>query len=214
MKLNYLKQIIRGWLPPEPNSFHNIRRYSAPIAIGLAVTLISISVFAASSNFIFGSTVVRPLSPNTGVNDTAAQNITHAAASQNTTLTREQALAIAMPIIQQYATENNRIITNVTVSSGTMADLEGSRGGPTLEQILSEGNVTPPEARSQFKYYPIWSVGVTFQWEMPQMIFTYDANGTIVDGRWPSNATWVNGFGVIIWADNGQIDEAGPTGVD
>ena len=87
MKLHNLKQIIRGWLPQEPSNLNKIRHYSAPIAIGLVVTLVSLSVFAFSSNFILGSSAVRPLSPITSVNGTANQNITEAAPPQNSTIT-------------------------------------------------------------------------------------------------------------------------------
>jgi hypothetical protein len=201
MKLNYLKQIIRGWLPPEPNSLHNIRRYSAPIAIGLAVTLISISVFAASSNFIFGSTAVRPLSPVIGVNDTAAQNNTQAATPQNTTLTQEQALAMAMPIIQQYAAENNRTILYVNVTLCKMTN--STRGGPTLEQVL-QGNISVADAQKQFIYYPVWEINARFD------LSIYDNIPRPSDWQpWYDNGRVVS-YSVLVWADLGQICSSSP----
>ncbi|MCW4047878.1 MAG: hypothetical protein NWE99_10045 [Candidatus Bathyarchaeota archaeon] len=204
MKLDYLKRKIRGWLPPQPSNLSSkIKHYSVPIAVGLAVTIFSLSLFAISSNFFAGSSITAP-PVDTSVGNTDNQNSTTVTSQQNSTITEEQALNIAMPIIVQYARENNRTITNVTAESALMADY-GLRGGPTFEQILTKGKVT--------RYYPVWVVRAAFQWTKPQPEPVYDANGTIVGNRWPSNATWINGFDVAIWADNGQVASAGPQGV-
>ena len=115
-----------------------------------------------------------------------------------TNITEEQAIAIADPIIWQYAEENNRTITNVTATWGVMAD-DGSRGGLTLQQALVE-NLTPSEAHNQFSYYPVWTVTASFRCpDDPNQLFnTYDG---------------VTGYCVTIWADIGQIADSEPQGV-
>jgi len=150
---------------------------------------------------------------NASNNGSSFQNASTSATNSkdNTLMTEDEALSIAIPLIDQYATENNRTITNVTVTSGIMPD-DGLRGGLTLQQALAE-NLTPSEARSQFSYYPVWGVVATFQWTQPQLVPIYAANGTTIGSRLPSEATWINRFSVLIWADTGQIASAEPQGV-
>jgi|GEM_PF-3332578 len=216
MNIDSIKRLFRGWLPPQPSNLQKIKNYSTPIAIGLLITVVSLSAFIVSSNLISGYSAIKPMPVIPTANGTTAdQNSTQVTSPQNSTITQQQALALAVPLIQKYATENNRTVTNIIISSQIemMADLEGKRGGPTLEQILSSGNLTSSEARSKFVYYPVWTVDATFQWEMPQPVPIYNGDGNVIGSRWPSNATWINGFDVIIWADNGQVADAKPIGV-
>ena len=83
-----------------------------------------------------------------------------------------------------------------------------------MSQVLAE-NLTPSEAYNQFSYYPVWIVTATFQWTNPiNNSPVIEVNGTIIaGGKLPSNATWINGYDVTIWAGTGQIADSGPTGV-
>ena len=64
-----------------------------------------------------------------------------------------------MPIIQQYATENNRALlyVNATLCKTT----NSTRGGPTLEQVLQQ-NLPFADAQKQFIYYPVWEIEAHF----------------------------------------------------
>ena len=60
------------------------------------------------------------------------------------TVTREEAIDMALPCIEDYAKENSRIIKNVNVSfSSSVRDIQGSRGNSSLR-------------------YPEWSVEAEF----------------------------------------------------
>lgn len=122
-----------------------------------------------------------------------------------TLVTKNEALSVAMPIINQYASANNRTITNLTVTSSLMAD-NGTRGGLTLQQVLAE-NLTASEAHNQFSYYPVWSVIASFQWTNP----LNGVDGTSATNSLTSNL-WINGYSVVIWADTGQIAYSEPQG--
>jgi hypothetical protein len=214
MNLTLIKRALRGWLPQQPSTIQKLKQHSTPVAVGLIITIISVSAFMVSSNAIFGS-AIKPIPIIPMVNNTATeQNI----ATEPTTpplnvtnLTKEQALAIATPIIQQYATENNRVITGINANLAKGSD-EGSRGGLTLQQVIAL-NLTASGAHNKFSYYPIWVIDATFQWEHPQPVYTYDENGTITGGHYPDDATWICGYNVAIWADTGEIKSHGPNGV-
>ena len=81
--------------------------------------------------------------------------------TNQTNITKDRALKIAMPIIEQYAAENNRTITNITVTFGWSPD-DGSREGLTLPQVLAE-NLSPIQANNQFSYFPSCAVDATFK---------------------------------------------------
>jgi len=213
MNLNHVKRALRGWLPPQPSYLQKFRQHSTPIVVGLIITILSVSVFMVSSNFLSGSAVsVIPVVNN----PISEQNFTQASPSPQPTspplnvtyLTKEQALAIAEPIIRQYAAENNRFITNLTIQLAKASD-DGSRGGLTVQQVLAL-NLTSSEAHNKFSYYPVWAIDATFQWEQPQIVDEYDANGTIISSHFPADATWVVGYNVAIWADTGEIMYRGP----
>jgi flagellar basal body-associated protein FliL len=217
MNLNHVKRALRGWLPQQPSAIQKLRQHSTPIAVGIIITILSVSAFMVSSNFLSGSAVsVIPVVNN----QIPEQNLTEATPSpQETTpplnvtnLTKEQALAIAEPIIQQYAAENNRVITNLTIQLAKASD-DGSRGGLTLQQVLAL-NLTASEAHNKFSYYPVWVIDATFQWEQPQIVGEYDANGTIIGGHFPADATWIFGYNVAIWADTGEIKSQGSQGMN
>ncbi len=212
MNKKNIKREIRGWLPPQPNNpLTKLKHYSVPIAIGLTVAILSLSLFAFSSNLLFSGSAVRsPPIPVSSSNDTVTENVTMPTASPTplniTRLTEDEAINIALPIIQKYATENSRTIINVTASWGMMADM-GKRGGPTLQQAIQGDHNT-------FWYYPAWLVTANFQFTMPQLVdVTCDSNGTISGGHYPSDATWIYGYEVDVWADTGQIAGSHPEGV-
>jgi hypothetical protein len=212
MNLNHVKHALRGWLPPQSSYLQKFRQHSTPIVVGLIITILSVSVFMVSSNFLSGSVVsVIPVVNN----PISEQNFTQASPSSQpatlplnvTYLTKEQALAIAEPIIEQYVAENNRVITNLTIQLAKASD-DGSRGGLTLQQVLAL-NLSAFEAHNKFSYYPVWVIDATFQWNEPQHLDTYDENGNIIGGHYPADATWVVGYNVAIWADTGEIKSQG-----
>ncbi|MCW3983792.1 MAG: hypothetical protein NWE96_07330 [Candidatus Bathyarchaeota archaeon] len=218
MNLNTLKRAIRGWLPEQPNTLQKIRQHSTPLAVGVVITALSLSVFLVSSNIVGYSAVKTvPVLPDT-VPEQIIPEATATATPQPTTpplnvtnLTEEQALAIAEPIIQQYAAENNRVITSIKAQLGMGPD-DGSRGGLTLPQVIVL-NLTASEKHNKFSYYPVWVIDATFQWEYPKPVYEYDENGTIIGGHFQEGATWIFGYTVTIWADTGEIKSHGENGV-
>jgi len=54
MNLNSVKRALRGWLPLQPSNLQKIRENSTPIAIGLVITILSVSVFMVFSNALSG----------------------------------------------------------------------------------------------------------------------------------------------------------------
>ncbi len=109
--------------------------------------------------------------------------------SQNNSLiTEEEALKIAMPLIEQYANENNRTIITVNASFyPSSRDLSGSRGGSSLEDLGKE-NVT-------WLSSPCWQI---------------DARFDPVKYEDDHEQYYTTGYCVLIWADNGEIRSGGP----
>ena len=158
MRLNYLKQKIQGWIPQQPsNHSTKLRHYSTPIVI-LAVTIFSLSLFVVSSTFFFEYSAVRQLPVNTNVDNSTIptiaestvipqENLNKETTQNNSLLSEDQALSIALPIIQQYAEENNRKIdsVNATLTHGfwkVSANFQWS-GPPSLVPVYDEnGTVT------------------------------------------------------------------------
>jgi hypothetical protein len=204
MKTSQIKRIFRGWMPPQQsNSLSRFKHYSLPIAIGVAITVLAISLFAAASNFFIGTSAVSSLPLETGTNDTASQNNTAIQNStetpqENTNITREQAYRMAFPFILRCAMENNRTITSITVKFSHSHDLQGTRGGPTMQQVL-QGNVSVAEFKKIFGLLPIWVVEAQFN-PVP------DYNNTYPPGMEYLNHNGIlTGYSVWIWADTGQI---------
>jgi hypothetical protein len=168
MKLNFIRQ-LRGWLPQQPSTIQKIRQHSAPIAAGVIITLLSISGFIVYFNAasVYSASTAKPLPLITSTNETAVeQDIVQATSSPSpsptpqstpasekiTLLTEEEALAIAKPVIQRYAQENNRTITGFKVCCGP----------------IEHG-------------YLIWTIGAGFALEeLPQPFPINNENGTLV----------------------------------
>jgi hypothetical protein len=133
------------------------------------------------------------LTPNQVTDSSAGDNGVGASASatnsQNKSLiTEEEALSIAMPLIEQYAKENNRTVTTVNASfCPSSRDLSGSRGGSSLEDLGKE-NVT-------WLSFPCWEIDARFE------PVKYEDN---------HEQYYTTGYSVLIWADNGEIRSAGP----
>jgi hypothetical protein len=116
-----------------------------------------------------------------------------------TLMTEEEALAIATPLIDQYAAENNRTITSIKATFiSNMKDMWGARGGPSAADALVN--------RTKVSTYPAWMVESTFEWQRPHLVTIQDENGTVISSQWvPDPPIFVDGFDVGIWADNHQI---------
>ena len=108
---------IRNWCPQPPDRLPTkLKTYSTPIAVILVATLIfGISFTSLSSQL----TLNQPL-PKVPVIETPTENLTQPSPSPTPTtpqekslITKEQAVNIAMPYINQYAKENNRTVTVV-----------------------------------------------------------------------------------------------------
>lgn len=128
-------------------------------------------------------------------------------------ITEEEALAMATPLIEQYASENNRTITSIKATfNPSMKDLEGSRGGLSTPEVLNL-NLSVAQAQTKFSSYPVWTVEASFEWKKPEIIPTYDENGTLSGGHWSSDSNWIYGFTVGIWADTHQIFYSEPQGL-
>jgi len=120
------------------------------------------------------------------------------ASDNSSLLTEEQALQIAMPLIEEYVRENNRTIATVkTHFSLSVRDFAGSRGGPSLSSLLQ--NFSTSELQNYpWPTYPSWSVEAVFD--------PYLATPLGPDGKMPSDPQYyIIGYCVLIWADNGQI---------
>ncbi|MCW3995383.1 MAG: hypothetical protein NWE98_04440 [Candidatus Bathyarchaeota archaeon] len=108
-------------------------------------------------------------------------------------LTEDEALAIAMPVIEQYATENNRVIASINVTfSASVRDIYGSRtDNPTpLEPINGQS-------------YPQWTIKASFK----------PTNNSPTSDNSPFHNSEISGYCVLIWADNGQIRSASVQGM-
>ncbi len=125
MKFAYLKQKIRGWLPPQPSPYTRLRHYSVPIAVGLAIAVLSISLFVVSSTFLFSPATVKPMpiadqgnstNPTVEPTPTTLPTSTPTPKPTSSQITEDKALKIAMPVITQYAQENGRTIESVNAT--------------------------------------------------------------------------------------------------
>jgi hypothetical protein len=118
--------------------------------------------------------------------------------TQRPLLTKDEALKIAMPPIEEYATNNNRVISSVNATFYSSAkDLGGIRAGnPSPYQPITDP--------SMILSYPEWSIDAFF--EPPPDSYAPGHNPSTAEG-------WIYGFNVLIWADNGQIRSATPQGL-
>jgi hypothetical protein len=136
--------------------------------------------------------------PNVNQTDTNPSNSSIPEATPNSTnqsvlLTKDEALKIAMPLIEQYASENGRAISSVNATfCPSIRDIYGSRtDNPTPFQPIHDQS------------YPQWTVEAYFE--------------PIKDSSIPENTiihtSEVSGYCVLIWADNGQIRDASVQGL-
>jgi hypothetical protein len=122
-----------------------------------------------------------------------------------TLISKEEALSIAKPIIEDYCQDNNRVLLSINASVSKMADYTGARGGPSFPEVMDK-NLPPLEAHNQYNLYPVWGVVAEFA---PVPLGT-----AYPDGRMPNNPQhWISGYTIFIWADTGQVFSSGPDGV-
>jgi hypothetical protein len=108
---------IKNWCPQQPDRLPTkLKTYSTPIAVVLVTTLIFGISFTLFSSQI---AINQPIS-KVPLIETPVENFTQPSPSptpfisqQKSLLTKEQAIDIAMPYINQYAKENNRTVTVV-----------------------------------------------------------------------------------------------------
>ena len=127
--------------------------------------------------------------PTTQPTDTPT-NTPMAIPTQRPLLTKDEALKIAMPLIEEYAANHNRVISSVNATFwSSVRDLGGMRtGNPSPYQPITDPHM--------ILSYPQWSVDAVYE---P----TFDS---LAPGHMPSTPEgWIYGFNVLIWADNGQI---------
>ncbi len=194
MKLHHLKQKIRGWLPQQPtNTSSNLRHYSVPIAIGI-VLAISISLFVVAETLLISPAAVKPMpineddsnSTNTTAPPTPTSSPSPTPMPTSSSTTKEQAITIATPIVQQYANEHGRVIKSIDA---------------TLGYCTEDCWVV----QADFE----WS-------GIPSMVPIYNENGTITGYKWPDNVTsdsWIFGYDVAVGIRNGTIHDMGVQGV-
>ncbi|MCW4030034.1 MAG: hypothetical protein NWE92_10375 [Candidatus Bathyarchaeota archaeon] len=187
----------------------NMRFYGVIATVLVICILMAAFISLQPSSQLDSSSVptVQPTSTpsaSNNLNDTGTINATTNTNSQakSELLTKEDALAIAMPIIEQYAAENNRTLTDVDVSfNPAVKDINGFRGEPDLNNLFAQ-NATPGEiikAQNKAPTYPAWGISVGFE-RTPDIV-------------WGNPQYWVVGYSVCIWADTKQIYYSNPDGV-
>ena len=132
--------------------------------------------------------------PTTQPTDTPT-NTPLAIPTQRPLLTKDEALKIAIPLIEEYATNHNRVISSVNATfCSSVKDLYGMRtSNPSPYQPITDPHM--------ILSYPQWSIDAVFE----------PTNDSYAPGHNPSTAEgWIYGFNVLIWADNGQIRSATP----
>jgi hypothetical protein len=115
-------------------------------------------------------------------------------------ITQEQALSIAMPMIQQYAAEHNRIIISVNATFFYDQDCSGSRGGPAVTQLVQE-NLSIVDFISKLGNYSAWNIVAHFS---PMPPAYYNVIGS--EGETLSFNQYIpDGYVISMWADTSQI---------
>jgi hypothetical protein len=180
------------------------------IAVVLVICILTAATLSLSPSSQLDSSAVPTAEPtstptsNSILNNTGTINATTNTDSQEKSalLTKEDALAMAMPIIEQFTAENNRTITHVDVSfNPAVKDINGFRGEPDLNKLFAQ-NATPGEiikAQNNAPTYPAWSITAGFE--------------RSADIVWGDPQYWVVGYTVAIWADTKQIYSSNPDGV-
>ncbi|GEM_PF-2879129 len=122
----------------------------------------------------------------------------------NSLISKEQALAIAMPVIDKFAAENNLTLISVTSEFSNREDDQGLRGGAVLLQLLHE-NLSVAEIHARLSVYPVWDVAAHFNTvTVYRTIVDPDGNSQLVAGR------TIDGYSISIWADTSQIFYSSP----
>jgi len=99
----------------------------------------------------------------------------------------DEAIRIAMPVVEQYAEEYNRTITPIV--QARLSDDSGGRWNPDWN----------PDSR------PIWSIGLGFE------AVTWEQYQQYQDKEYRAQP-WVDGYVVYVWADTGEIHSHLPQG--
>ena len=163
------------------------------IALALAVC-IGLSVFVSIGLGFTPFVLMRESNQQTGAPGQSNPASAVKTTENCTSLTQQQAIDMAMPIIEKYAEENNRTITNITATLALSRD-DGTRGGPTFEEVFAM-DLPPGKSHDQYWYFPAWTVRATFD------SFTNE-----------NLQYWIVGYTVTIWADTGLIKTASEDGV-
>jgi hypothetical protein len=169
------------------------------VAIALIMCMGSL-VFVSSGLTANSSTQTQPIDNQMQTSPSPTQDADDSAPSL---MTEQEALAIATPIILNYAREHNRTITTqgIRVSFNlNTEDTYGSRGDISESDLIQQG-VLPPklfeeQPKINYSTYPAWHVGVYFDM-MNQTRFTDDGK---MD---PENFNI--GYKISIWADTREI---------
>jgi hypothetical protein len=122
-------------------------------------------------------------------------NLTTADPTPHPLLTEDEALKLAMPLIEAYASENGRVISSVNVTFCTAFDTEGMRSGVDN----NESSTNPADIIAAFRNapgYPAWSV---------EAHFTPIEDSHALEHITASEQAHVLGYYVSIWADTGKI---------
>jgi hypothetical protein len=181
---------------------HSHRKFYVIVTIVLAIC-IGLAFFLS-----LGISAQNPPASLTEIQTPSSNQILGADESNNVTfalITEDEAIELATPLIQRYATENNRTIISINSKFyPIIPDINGSRGGLCLPEVLSL-NLSIPETQQKISCFPEWSILATFD----------KVTGEFTVNSVPSNPQyWIYGYSVLIWADNGQIRYAEPQGID
>jgi hypothetical protein len=122
--------------------------------------------------------------------------------TQTPLMTQQEALATATPIIEQYASENNRTITSIKANfNPKLQDITGTR---EENSITKNHSAFTPDQYISSPSYPAWMIEATFE----PLHYT-GPNGTLPDGI----QYYTYGYFVNIWAENKQIFDHGANGI-
>jgi hypothetical protein len=162
MNLNHVKRALRGWLPPQSSYLQKFRQHSAPIVVGLIITILSVSVFMVSSNFLSGSAVsVIPVVNN----PISEQNFTQASPSPQPTL-MPIPVDFTIPVGSAVGGSSNVFTVNVDLNDGMSRDEAITVAETILNRELT--NALHELKSAEVNNEGIWNVN--FNWEYANMV--------------------------------------------
>ncbi len=191
----------------------NAKNHYGFIAVALILcTILSLVMFMFSGSNASG--VIQPgETSSTPTVTEAAPTLPPTAENQTndanpTLISEEEALALAMPVIEKYASENNRTITSVTASLNEIQDFEGSRGGHSLGEVTQNPNLSPASSSILFPCFPVWHVEVHFidinYVNYRTVPLTDNTTCTLAE-----KTNFPTGLLVSVWADTGTLGTIG-----